>query len=184
MIPMMTPPTMPYHVPLYSQISDISSVEWKQKGCGVTDVAMIVNFYKPNSTSVQKVLEEAVAGGAYVKNVGWSHAGLAALAKKHGMVGTTYSFYGLTKEDTLNKFENIIKGGPAIASIHRGFDPKSPFGHLIVVTGFDDNLIYYNDPGKYDGIRKISIADFMKGWEKALIVLRPSEVETKIALAN
>jgi hypothetical protein len=66
MIPV-TVPNMPYSVPLFSQISDISSAAWKQKGCGVADVAMIVEFYKPNTTSVQKVLEEGLKAGAYVK---------------------------------------------------------------------------------------------------------------------
>lgn len=178
-------PAMPYTVPLFSQISDISSPEWKQKGCGVADIAMIIEFYKPNTTSVDKVLEEAIKGGAYVKNVGWSHAGLAALAQKHGMIGKTYSFSGLTKADAFSQFEDIIKEGPAIASIHRGFNPKSSYGHLIVVTGFDDNLVYYNDPGKHDGIRKISIDQFMNGWKRSLIVIRTpvSESKTQIALA-
>jgi len=186
MIPIIMIPTMPYQVPLYSQISDISSVEWKQKGCGVTDIAMIVNFYKPNTTSVQKVLEEAIAGGAYQKNVGWKHDGLAALAKKHGLIGKIYDLSNLDKETAFDQFKDIIKEGPAIASIHRGFDPKSSFGHLIVITGFDDDLVYYNDPGKHDGIRKVSITDFMKGWKKSLIVVRPPppEPKTQIALAR
>lgn len=181
MIPMMTPPTIHYDVPLYSQIADISSVEWKQKGCGVTDVAMIVEFYKPNTTSVQAVLEEAIKGGAYVKNVGWSHEGLAALASKHGMVGKIYDFSDSKKENALSKFENIIDQGPAIASIHRGFDSKSSFGHLIVITGYDADFIYYNDPGKHDGIRKVSISQFMSGWKRVLIVIKPIELKKQVA---
>lgn len=175
-------PIMPYNVPLYSQISDISSVAWQQKGCGVADVAMIVEFYKPNTTSVQKVLEEAIKIGAYQKNVGWKHAGLAALAVKHGLVGRTFDFSKLTKEDAFSQFKDILEEGPMIASIHRGFNPKSPYGHLIVATGFDDSFVYYNDPGKRDGIKKTTIADFIKGWKKRLIVIRPPE--TKVALSS
>ena len=179
----MMPPTH-FDVPLYSQIADISSVEWRQKGCGVADVAMIIEFYKPNTTSVQKVLEEAIAAGAYVKNVGWSHKGLADLAVKHGMVGRTYDFSKSDKETALSQFKDILKEGPVIASIHRGFDPKSPYGHLIVVTGLDDNLVHYNDPGKRDGLRKVPITDFTRGWKKRLIVLRPPETKPQIALAE
>ncbi|MEI7709745.1 MAG: hypothetical protein WCI76_03460, partial [bacterium] len=74
-------PIMPYNVPLYSQIKDITSVAWQQKGCGVTDVAMILEFYKPHTTTVQKLLEEALKiNGAYVTHVGWSYQGLATLA--------------------------------------------------------------------------------------------------------
>ncbi len=166
-------PIMPYHVPLYYQITDIISPAWQQKGCGVTDVAMIVEFYKPNTTTVQKVLEEALKGGAYVKNVGWSHTGLASLAVKHGLVGKTVDLTTETKTTALKQFKSIVKDGPVIASIHRGFNPASPYGHMVVVTGFDDKLVYYNDPGKHDGIKNIAIADFIKGWKKRLIVIRP-----------
>jgi ABC-type bacteriocin/lantibiotic exporter with double-glycine peptidase domain len=184
MIPMM-PPTIPqFDVPLYYQISDISSVEWQKKGCGVADIAMLVEFYKPNTTSVQKVLEEALASGAYVKNVGWSHQGLADLAGKYGLVGKTYDFSKSDKETAFNQFKNVLKEGPVIASIRRDFDPKSSFGHLIVVTGLDENFVYYNDPGKREGFRKVSIADFNKGWKKRLIVLRLPETKPEIALAK
>jgi len=146
--------------------------------------APMLNYYKPENTTVQKVLETALTEGAYVKNVGWSHEGLASLAKKYGLEGKTIYFSDLDKETAFNQFKDIIKEGPAIASIHRGFDPKSSFGHLVVITGFDDNLVYYNDPGKHDGIRTVSITDFMKGWKKALIVIRPLETKTQLALAS
>ena len=182
--PMVIPATMPYDVPLYSQITDITSVEWKQKGCGVTDVAMIVNFYKPRTTTAQDVLEKAISLGAYQKNVGWKHDGLAALAKKYDLIGKTYNFSDSNNKTSFKQFKDIIEEGPAIASIHRGFDPKSSFGHLVVITGFDKDLIYYNDPGKHDGIRKVSIVDFMKGWKKVLIVIRPPSTDIKLALAQ
>lgn len=173
---------MPYIVPLYSQISDISSVAWQQKGCGVADIAMIVEFYKPNTTTVDKILAEALKEGVYVKNVGWSHSGLASLAVKHGLVGKTLDLSTLKNEAALDQFKDIVKEGPVIASIHRGFNSKSPYGHLIVITGFDDKLVYYNDPGKRDGIKTIAVADFMKGWKKRLIVIREPEVKIARAL--
>lgn len=168
---------MPYNVPLFSQISDISSVTWQQKGCGVADVAMIVEFYKPETTSVQEVLEQGLKAGAYVKNVGWSHSGLASLAVKHGLVGKTVDLSTLKNAEALSEFKDIVKEGPVIASIRRGFKAKSPYGHLIVITGFDDKLVYYNDPGKREGIRTVAIADFMKGWKKRLIVIREPEIK-------
>lgn len=181
--------TMPYNVPLYSQIADISWTDWKQKGCGVADVAMIVNYYKPETTNVQAVLEAGIKSGAYVKNVGWGHAGLAALAKKYGLKGEEKSFYDFNKEIALSEFKKVIDEGPVIASIHRNFDPKLSFGHLIVITGYDDKLVYFNDPGKKDGIRTVPVSQFMNGWKRKLIVIRPiSETEInsnpKIALAN
>lgn len=175
---------MPYNVPLYSQIADISSVAWKQKGCGVADVAMVVDFYKPKSTTVQKVLEEGISSGAYQKNVGWKHDGLAGLAKKHGLVGKTVDLSKLQKDAALDEFKNVVIEGPVIASIHRGFNPKSPYGHLVVITGFDKDTIYYNDPGKHDGKREVSVTDFMNGWKRKLIVIRPPETKEVVALSH
>lgn len=178
-------PILPYNVPLYSQITDISSTTWKQKGCGVTDVAMVIDFYKPNSTTVQKVLEEGLASGAYQKNVGWIHDGLAALATRHGMVGKTVDLSMVSKDTALAEFKNELSKGPMIASIHRNFDARSPYGHLVVMTGIDDTFAYYNDPGKHDGKRKVAIGDFMKGWKRKLIVIRPAEPKTQtVALAR
>ncbi len=174
--------TIRYDVPLYSQITDITSPEWKQKGCGVADLAMLIEYYKPKTTTVQKVLETALVFGAYQKNVGWSHEGLANLAKKYDLVGKTIDYTKLNKDTALSQLKDIIKEGPAIASIHRGFNPKSSFGHLIVITGFDNDLIYYNDPGKHDGIRKVTITDFLKGWKQRLIVVRLPVSEKQIAL--
>jgi len=168
-----------HDVPLYSQITDIKSPEWRQKGCGVADVAMIVEFYKPNTTTVQDVLEKALKSGAYVKNVGWSHAGLASVAVKYGLVGKTVDLSAYGKETSLKELKKIIVEGPAIASIRRGFSPTSHYGHLIVITGFDEKLVYYNDPGKRDGIKTVAISEFMKGWKKRLIVIRPPETTTQ-----
>ncbi|MFA5934033.1 MAG: C39 family peptidase [Candidatus Paceibacterota bacterium] len=175
---------MPYNVPLYSQITDISSVEWRQKGCGVADLAMLIEYYKPNTTSVDEVLREALAGGAYQNGAGWKHDGLAAVAAKHGLVGKTFDLTKLNKEDSLDELKSIVKEGPAVASIRRGFAAQSPYGHLIVVTGFDNDSIYYNDPGKRDGIRKVPITTFMQGWKKRLIVVRPPTPKTKLVLAS
>ena len=172
--------TMPYDVPLYSQISDITSVAWQQKGCGVADVAMIVEFYKPNTTTVQKVLETALKSDAYQKNVGWKHAGLASLASKYGLVGKTVDFSAYGNDIALKQFKKEVDGGPVVASIRRGFNPKSPYGHLVVITGYDDKVVYYNDPGKRDGKKTVLISDFMKGWKKRLIVIRPPATPKEI----
>ncbi|MEI7709746.1 MAG: C39 family peptidase, partial [bacterium] len=122
--------------------------------------------------------EEALKiNGAYVTHVGWSYKGLATLATQHGFVGKTVDLSKLSTDSAFSQFKSTVQEGPVIASIHRAFNPASPFGHLIVITGFDDKLVYYNDPGKNDGIRTVSISDFNKGWEKRLIVIREPKVQ-------
>lgn len=181
MIPVIATTPITYEVPLHYQISEIKSIDWKQKGCGVASLAMLVDFYKPDDTaSVQTLLEQGLRAGAFQKGVGWTHQGLANLAKKYGLVGTTYTLAGMKNGDAFPQFEKLLGDGPVIASIHRNFDPKNSAGHLVVVTGFDKDFIYYNDPGKHEGKRKVAISDFLKGWKKSFIVVRlPADTNTK-----
>lgn len=160
-------------VPFYSQFNDISDPEWKKLSCGIASLAMIIDFYDLNTVSVNSLLDEGIKAGAYIYNAGWSHNGLALLAKNHGLEGNTYDFSGLSDQDALERFVAIINEGPVIASVHYTFDPANPIPHLAVITGIDDGTVYYNDPaGSSDG-GKISIDDFMKVWKKRLVVVRP-----------
>ena len=54
----------------------------------------------------------------------------------------------MSKRDPDNAFAHlrqVLKNGPCIASIHKGFDTRNG-GHLIVATGVGCNTVYYNEP--------------------------------------
>ncbi len=159
-------------VPYYSQFQDIPAVEWQKKGCGIASLAMAIGFYKPDEISVSALLKEGIVSGAYVKNVGWSHQGLTDLVTKYGLVGEIHDLTKLKSQKALIELKEILNDGPVIASIHNKFDPKAILGHLVVVTGYDDQFIFYHDPASTKTEKKISNAGFLAGWKKKIISVR------------
>ena len=162
------------HVPFYSQFIDISSLAWRKKSCGMASLAMIINFYDPGIVSAQKLLEKGIAAGAYMNGVGWTHQGIVSLADRYGLSGDTYDLSNLSKNDAFAQLEDFLVDGPVIASVHYKFNPKSPIPHLVVVNGIDGDNVSLNDPAAKSGGEKISIPDFIAGWKKRFIVIRPS----------
>jgi predicted double-glycine peptidase len=161
------------HVPFFSQFTDIQSPEWQQVGCGITSLAMIIDFYKPNAVSVDALLQQGIAAGAYDQDKGWSFGGLIELSKQYGLTGNFYDLSKLSSKNALSRFKSYLKNGPLILSIHNKFNPKSTLPHLIVIDAIKSNVVYYNDPAMKSGKKKISITKFLNGWEKKGIVVRP-----------
>lgn len=160
-------------VPFYSQFQDIKPLAWQKVGCGVTSLAMIIEYYKPNSVSVNTLLTQAIAGGAYNKNAGWVHKDLILLSNQYGLKGNSYDMASLSKDAAFIQFKKSLKDGPIMASVHYKFDPKNPIPHLVVIDGIDGNTIYYNDPALKSGTKEISTEKFLKAWKKKFIVIRP-----------
>lgn len=180
-------PIIPVHtqvpiVPFYSQFQDIKPLAWQKVGCGVTSLAMIIEYYKPNSVSVNILLTQAIAGGAYNKNAGWMHKDLILLSNQYGLEGNSYDMASLSKDAAFIQFKKSLKDGPVMASVHYKFDPKNPIPHLVVIDGIDGDTIYYNDPALKSGTKEISTEKFLKAWKKKFIVIRPEtakEISTK-----
>ncbi|MEK7590416.1 MAG: C39 family peptidase [Patescibacteria group bacterium] len=166
-------PTVIPNVPFYSQFSDISAPEWRKLSCGIADLAMIINFYKPGAVSADILLQEGIAAGAFIDDAGWSHQGLVNLARAYGLTGSTHDLSNLDMDAAFVELEKFLKNGPVIASVYYTFDPNSPIPHLVVVNGVKDGEVYYNDPAGQGANEKISIVDFMRGWKKRFIVIKP-----------
>lgn len=172
-------PVIP-QVPFYSQFQDIKPLAWQKVGCGIASLAMIIEYYKPDTVSVNKLLTEAIASGAYNTNNGWIHKDLISLSKKYGLDGNSYDLSKLNNKEAFAKFKTILNDGPIITSIHYKFDPTSTVPHLIVIDGIDEDIVYYNDPALKTGKKTISTDNFLKGWKKKFIVVRPI-AENKIS---
>lgn len=169
-----------YDVPYYSQLTDISAVEWRMEGCGIAALAMEIAFYKPNAVSVDKMLDQAIATGAIARGVGSYHQGLSNLATKYGLVGKVYDLSASNNPTAFGQFKNILKEGPVIVSIRNKFNPASTLGHIIVVTGINDNFVFYSDPAsrtEANGEKKIAINTFLAGWKKRFITVRDPKTD-------
>ena len=169
-------------VPFFSQFADIASPQWQEVGCGITSLAMMIDFYKPNSVSVNDLLQQGVAAGAYDQNAGWNFAGLIQLGQQYGLNGNIIDLSKLKASTALVRLDNYLKSGPLILSIHNRFNPKNILPHLIVVNGIKNNVVYYNDPAAKTGQKKISVTNLLRGWEKKGIVFRADSAEKRLSL--
>lgn len=161
-----------FDVPYFSQFSDISTVSWKKIGCGIASLNMLINYYKPQEITTDSLLDEGIKSGAYIKNAGWSHQGLALLAENHGLSGKTHDYSSSNIETAFGKLEMSLKEGPVIASVHYTFEPTNPIPHLVVINGIDGDTLNYSDPA--DGQGKISVEKFKSAWKKRYIEIRPA----------
>ena len=174
------PPTIPI-VPFHSQLTEIHSPVWRLQSCGITSLSMIVDYYRPGAVSLNALLGQGIALGAFINNVGWSYSGLIQVAQKYDLHGKTYDLSSATASHALAQITASLKDGPVIASVHYKFDPKSLLPHMVVIDGIADNIVYYNDPDAKNGENKISTADFVKGWKKRFIVIRPTAKSLALA---
>lgn len=171
-------------VPFYSQFKDIQSLSWKKNGCGIASLAMLIEFYKPGTVSVDKLLTQAIVAGAYKQDAGWKHRELALLSKKYGLEGKNYDLSNSDKKVAFAEFKDFLEDGPVIASVYNKFDPKSTIPHLVVINGIKGDTVYYNDPAAATAGKEISTADFLKGWKKRFIVVRPVKENNKVILSK
>lgn len=162
-------------VPFYSQFVDIDAPEWKKIGCGVTSLAMVVNYYEPGAVSVNTLLRKGIAADAYLKNAGWTYSGLIKLGNAYDLKGKSYDLGAQSVQTAFAQFKKELQDGPVIASVHYKFDPKSTIPHLVVMTGITDEGLSYNDPAAKNGGKTISVDKFLKAWKKRFIVIRPEE---------
>ena len=161
-------------VPFYSQFKDITSAAWQKVGCGVTSLAMVIDYYKP-AVPVNTLLKQGINLGAYKNSVGWTYQGLISLAQIYGLDGSTHDFRDSSSSDALEQIKKYLADGPVIASVHYKFDPSNPIPHLVVVDGIENGVVYYNDPAANGGEKQISVTTFQKAWKKRFIVIRPAK---------
>ena len=96
-------------VPFYSQFRDITSPKWQKLACGVADLSIIINFYKPGAVAPDILLWEGIRAGAFIDGRGWSHQGLVNLGRPYGFEGKTYDFSKLEKVDAFAELKKILE---------------------------------------------------------------------------
>jgi hypothetical protein len=159
-------------VPFYSQFTDITNPAWKKVSCGIAGVAMLIDYYAP-AVSADELLERGIASGAFLDDVGWTHAGLINLTKKYGLGGSSRDMAGWSMDEAFSQLETVVAEGPVMVSVYYTFVPGHPIPHLVVVNDIDGDTVYYNDPADMEGGGAISIDKFKPAWKKRYIEIRP-----------
>ncbi len=166
-------------VPFYSQFADIASPRWQKVGCGITDLTMLIHYYRPDATTtVDRMLAKGIAAGAYDYGAGWTYQGLIDLGVPYGLTGRWVDLSGLGTSAAFARFTALLASGPVILSVHYKFDPASTIPHLVVINGIAGDTVYYNDPATTGGTRQISVAQFLRGWKRKVIIIRPVTAAT------
>lgn len=163
-----------HNVPFYSQFTDITPVEWRKVGCGIASTAMLIDFYSSEKVDVDALLQQGINSNAYLDDAGWTHSGLINLSKSFGLDGASHSLTHLAMNSAFTELKQVVEEGPVMVSVHYTFQPTNPIPHLAVVTGIDDERVYYNDPAESAGQNSISIEQFQSAWKKRYIDIRPS----------
>lgn len=163
---------IPLTVPFYSQFNDISDPNWKKVGCGITSLAMLIDFYKP-AVPVDTLLSEGVAAGAYLDSAGWTYAGLIGVSEKYGLSGSTHDYGASSMDNAFSELTKALEAGPVMASVYYTLTPGHPIPHLIVVNEVRNGLVYYNDPANDSGGNTISVEQFKPAWKKRYIEFHP-----------
>ena len=164
-----------FNVPAYSQFLDVKNRHWRNKSCGVVALKSVLEYWKNGDIDVDALTKRGKKLKAYLEDIGWKHAGLALLARQHGLRAKNFDWAKFPSHAAWKKLGAELKNGPVIASIYKNLKPKTS-GHLVVITGIKKGLIYYNDPGsktKRDVEKRASKARFLRGWKKRIIVVLP-----------
>lgn len=171
-------------VPAYSQYLDVKNRAWRRRSCGIVALKMLMDHYKPRHAArrtLPRLIARGQHAGAYIRNVGWSHRGLAHLAGRYGFRGKNYDWWKRSPRLALKALNIHLKKGPVLASIYRNLRPNA-HGHLVVVTEVKRGVVRYHDPDsptRHGIMRRAPLNKFLAGWKRRIIVVRPRIAKRK-----
>lgn len=169
---------MYFSVPAYSQYVDVKNRAWKRRSCGIVALKMVLDFLAPKratTLTLPRLIRARTRAHAYIRNVGWSHAGLARIAMRYGFRSKKHDWSSKAPKSAFRSALRALRRGPVIASVYRNLKPGSS-GHLVVITGFENNIVFYSDPDsktRHAIPRKVPLAKFLKGWKRRIITVQP-----------
>lgn len=177
---------MQYEVPFLSQYADVQDAEWKHRGCGIVALKMVLDYWHHMNSSYQTdgldvLMQRGIQGQAYKEGIGWTHRGLVELAQSYGYEGNSFDYAekGPTPksaEEALSLLEKNLEKGPVLASIFRSFDPQQGGGHIVVITGLEEDAVMLNDPEEESieqGQKQVPRQVFLEGFKRRFIVIHP-----------
>lgn len=180
---------MKIDVPYFSQISDVSSVEWHNRACGVACLAMLIEMYKPGTiVGLDPMIQHGLTIDAFTER-GWSHPRLVIMAHNYGVLAYMEEFRS-GKADFHEEFfshgvkkikEHLDLDLPVIISTYKNFTEEGKF-HMVVLTGYEmeDGKFkgfHYSDPdapNAADGKHKfVGFDQFKDKWRRLCIFMYP-----------
>lgn len=171
---------MKFNVPPYSQYLDIKNKEWQHRSCGIIALKSILDFWSDKNKKIypdgDKLVEIGLGLNAYIPNVGWRHKELVEIAKIFGLDGQNFDWTKVPSEEAFKKMIPYLDKYPITASVHPLFETQNQGGHLVILTGLENNILYYSDPAmknREEIKQEIPLDKFINGWKRRFIVIHP-----------
>jgi hypothetical protein len=179
------------NIPFFSQLNKEVPQQLQRSVCTVACLKMILDYKKVPNTFADILKEIEIIGGREISN--WNHETFVRLLRNHGILSYRQEFFGqtidlhtleVTHAEHCERFESeglvkikeqIKKGNPVIVSVFAGFSQDhsskksiNMVNHVILITGFDDEYLYVNDP-IFDTSTRVTFSHFMNYWRRLAI---------------
>lgn len=163
-------------LPAYSQLADVTDVEYKKRACGPAALAMVLGASGiENPPSVDEVLARGLEMNAHEEGRGWRHRELAAVARTYGVHAHPEDWSGDPTQYAWEHLEDAIMRGPIIISVSKEFSP-SLASHLVALCGMDAETATVYDPFREtrEEVRYDVPLSFLKEhWTQRIICVHP-----------
>lgn len=136
---------MKYSTPYYSQFVDVDDWYWMLRACGAIALKSVLEFHGAQVPGILPLCSEAQDRDGYHSVNGWMHEYLVTKAKEFGLEASRKE--GLISFDEIRSHLDLH--GPVIVSVEKRVLEQTRF-HLIVVTGYDEVCVYYNESESTD----------------------------------
>jgi len=177
-----------YRVPFSSQYTDLGHHEWRARGCGITALKMVMDYWHGvdvgnQTATLEEALAQGLRAGAYLPGIGWSHRGLVAVARYYGYEGfnVDVAANSPTPKSSSEAWAMALaelEAGPLLVSVFSGLNPSRSGGHIVVLTGAHDGLVLLNDPEEMnarEGCKALAQEIFVPAFKQRYIVIRPQD---------
>lgn len=178
---------MRYDVPFVSQYHDLADPEWQWRGCGIVALKMVLDYWhnqdeRHQTVELNALHRKGIDAGAYRENIGWTHKGLVQIAHDLGYesYNRDWAANGPTPKSQEAAWEALaleLRKGPVLASVYSGLEPSRGGGHIVVVAGEADGLVFLNDPEQREereGRRALAVEVFQTAFKRRYVVVRPT----------
>ncbi len=170
--------------PFHSQYRELPE-EWRHRGCGLVALYSVLEYWEKERgrsalPTLPDLLEEGIEDGAYIDGIGWSHVGLASLARRNGYEAWNRDLPKespeLAPDEAFGLLAVDISRGPVLASVWKNYDPEEKGGHIVIVYDTRGDQVMVLDPEATSESAAYGIVDrarFLRGWKRRYICALP-----------
>ena len=142
----------------------------------IVALASVMKFFGVAAPDINNLIKLGVSLGAYDlgKDGGWTHRGLAKIARHYHLGATPYDWSLQTSHSAFGKLEQEVRRGPCLTSIHKDINARHS-GDLVVVTKITRWYVLYGEPvsrSHHVIKRRIGFKAFFRYWKRIGVIVK------------